>query len=173
MNDLERAPAPPLTSRLRNGTRLPPFTLPSSRGHALGPGSYRQRKHLALVMLDPTTPAGRTYLTALAHLYPEFQEMDTEVLALLPVAAEALGAWVADLALPFLALADDGTTRARLLPAGAPTTAAGALVADRYGILAFQSLGTSLAAVDPPEEILAWVRAIGMQCSECADYPDS
>lgn len=158
-----------LTPRLRPGSRLPLFSLPSSRGESLGPARYRQRKHLALLLLDPETPAGRAYLTTIAGLYGEFREMDTEVLALVPAPAEALAPLAAALALPFPLLADDGSARARLLPPAAPATAAAAFVADRYGVLVYQALGLTLAAVDSPDEVLAWTRFIGMQCSECFD----
>ena len=175
MTQRDAAPAT-LAPRLRPGARLPLFSLPSSRGTALGPGRYRQRKHLVLLLLDPETPAGREYLTTTAGLYGEFQEMDAEVLALAPHPAEgdpaALAALATTLALPFPLLGDDGTARARLLPAEASAGAAGAFVADRYGVLVFQSLGAGPAAVDPPAEVLAWTRFIGMQCSECLDFPD-
>ena len=102
--------------------------------------------------------------------------MDAEVLALVPHPAggdpAALAALAATRALPVPLLGDDGTARARLLPADAPAGAAGAFVADRYGVLVFQSLGAGPASVDPPAEVLAWTRFIGMQCSECFDFPD-
>ena len=120
---------------MRPGARLPLFSLPSSRGVALGPKQYRQRKHLVLLCLDPETADGRTYLAAMADVYPEFQEMDAEVLALVPVAPATLPALVADLRLPFPLLADDGSARARLLPAGAPAPTVAMFVADRYGVL--------------------------------------
>jgi peroxiredoxin len=176
MTQIDPAAPAILAPRLRPGTRLPLFSLPSSRGGELGPGRYRQRKHLVLLLLDPEQPAGRAYLATMAELYGEFQEMDAEVLALVPYPAEsdpaALSTRAATLSLPFPLLGDDGTARARLLPAAAPAGAAGAFVADRYGVLVFQSLGAGLAAVDPPAEVLAWTRFIGMQCSECLDFPD-
>jgi hypothetical protein len=103
--------------------------------------------------------------------------MDAEVLALAPHPAAddpaALAARATALALPFPLLGDDGTARARLLPTAAPASATAAFVADRYGVLVFQSLGATPAAVDSPEEVLAWTRFIGMQCSECLDHPDT
>src|SRR5689334_14412622 len=96
-----------MTPRLRPGHRLPLFNLPSSRGVPLGPARYRQRRPLALLLLDPEQPAGRAYLTTLAGLYEEFREMDAEVLALVPTPAEALAPLAAALALPFPLLADD------------------------------------------------------------------
>jgi peroxiredoxin len=157
---------------LRPGTRLPPFSLPSSRGVTLGPKQYRQRKHLVLLCLDPETADGRAYLTALADLYPEFQEMDAEVLALVSVAPAGLPALAVDLRLPFPVLADDGSARARLLPPDAPATAVAAFVADRYGVLVHVAGAPSAAQLEPPEEVLAWARFVGMQCSECLDFPD-
>jgi peroxiredoxin len=161
--------APPL---LRPGARLPRFSLPSSRGVALGPQLYRQRKHLVLLCLDPETADGRAYLTAIAALYPEFTEMDAEVLALVPSSLADLAARAADLGCPFPLLADDGSARTRLLPADAPATASAVLVADRYGVLVHAAVAPTADALDPPEEVLAWTRFIGMQCSECLDFPD-
>jgi peroxiredoxin len=155
-----------------NGTRLPAFLLPSSRGVALGPPRYRQRKHLVLLCLDPERPADQAYLATVAQLYAEFREMDTEVLALLPQTPGDLAALAGDLALPFPLLADDGTARARLLPADTPATVVAALVADRYGIVTYQMVAADAAALAPPEEVLAWARFLGMQCAECSDAPD-
>jgi peroxiredoxin len=161
--------APPL---LRPGARLPRFSLPSSRGVALGPAQYRQRKHLVLLCLDPETPDGRAYLSTVAALYPEFKEMDAEVLALVPGAPDRLAALAADLGSPFPLLADDGSARARLLPADAPATAGAAFVADRYGVLVHAAVAPTAATLEPPDDVLAWTRFIGMQCSECLDFPD-
>jgi peroxiredoxin len=163
------APTPPL---LRPGARLPLFSLPSSRGVALGPKQYRQHKHLVLLCLDPETADGRTYLTAMADVYPEFQEMDAEVLALVPTAPAELAALATGLGLPFPLLADDGSARARLLPAGAPAPTVAMFVADRYGVLVHLSSAPAAATLEPPAEVLAWARYIGMQCSECLDFPE-
>lgn len=161
-----------LIAPVRPGTRLPPFSLPSSRGVALGPKQYRQRKHLVLLCLDPETADGRAYLSTVAALYPEFQEMDAEVLALVPATAEPVSERAARLSLPFPLLADDGSARARLFPADAPATTVGVFVADRYGVLVHPALAARAADVETPEEVLAWARYIGMQCSECLDFPE-
>jgi peroxiredoxin len=169
MTTVNSAPPAPL---LRPGARLPLFTLPSSRGMALGPQQYRQRKQLVLLCLDPETATGRAYLTALAQLYPEFQEMDAEVLALVPAPADRPAAGTAGLGLPFPVLADDGSARARLFPADAAPTAVAAFVADRYGVLVHSAVADTAETLEPPEEVLAWTRFIGMQCSECLDAPE-
>jgi peroxiredoxin len=169
MTTINSAPPAPL---LRPGARLPLFTLPSSRGVALGPQQYRQRNQLVLIYIDPDTAAARAYLTALAQLYPEFQEMDAEVLALVPAPADRPAAGTAGLGLPFPVLADDGSARARLLPADAPPTAVAAFVADRFGELVHPAVADTAEALEPPEEVLAWTRFIGMQCAECLDAPE-
>ena len=69
--------------------------------------------------------------------------------------------------------ADDGTARARLLPAEAPAATVAAFVADRYGTLVYQSLAATPVTLDPPSELLSWARFVGMQCTECFDHPDS
>ncbi len=161
--DLSAREAPPTSLQL--GARLPLFSLPSSRGEMLGPTPYRQRKHLVVLCVDSETAAGRAYLTEIAGLYPEFQEMAAEVLALVPTAPDGLAALATRLALPFPLLADDGSARARLLPANAPAATVAAFVADRYGVLVHAAVAPTAAALEPPAEVLAWARYIGMQCS--------
>ncbi len=158
-------PASDAPPTLQPGARLPLFSLPSSRGVALGPKPYRQRKHLVVLCLDPETPDGRAYFAALADLYPEFLEVSAEVLALVPTAPDGLAALATSLGLPFPLLADDGSARARLLPADAPAATVAAFVADRYGVLVHITQAPTAAALEPPAEILTWARYIGMQCS--------
>ncbi len=169
--DPSASEAPPTS--LQPGARLPLFSLPSSRGEMLGPKRYRQRKHLVVLCVDPETVGGRAYRTAMAGLYPEFQEMAAEVLALVPTAPDALAALATRLALPFPLLADEGSARARLLPANVPASTVAAFVADRYGVLVHAAIAPSAAALEPPAEVLAWARYIGMQCSECLNFPES
>ncbi len=171
MSTTNPSPTETITPLLRPGARLPLFNLPSSRGVALGPQAYRQRKHLVLLCLDPETAGGRDYLSTIARLYPEFQEMDAEVLALVPSPPDGPAA-LAALGLPFPVLADDGSARARLLPGDAPATAVAAFVADRYGVLVHSAGAATVETLEPPDEVLSWTRFIGMQCSECLDSPD-
>ena len=93
------------------------------------------------------------------------------MLVLVPTAPGTLPPLVAALRLPFPLLADDGSARARLLPAGAPAPTVAVFVADRYGVLVHLSSAPAAAALEPPEEVLAWARYIGMQCSECWIFP--
>jgi hypothetical protein len=91
--------------------------------------------------------------------------MSAEVLALVPTAPDGLAAQATSLGLPFPVLADDGSARVRLLPAGAPASTVAVFVADRYGVLVHAALAPTAATLEPPAEVLAWARYIGMQCA--------
>jgi peroxiredoxin len=152
------------------GEMLPQFQLPAAGGRMIRLWDYKQRRQVVLLALHGLDCADcQKLLASFAGRYADFREQETEILALLPMAPEALEHWQAQLDLPFPLLADaTGKTLARLgawdgaLQAVLPTV----LVADRYGALYSRYTAASEGDLPAPDVVLKDLEYIAIQCPE-------
>lgn len=151
------------------GQRVPDFSLQSSAGQRIATSDYRARRNLVLALVGkPAGDAAHALLTELAAHYAEFVAEEAEVLAVVwgPV-AEADKAKHRD-TLPFPVLADEDGAVHRAF--GALNSnggfAAAVYITDRFGEI-FAAYRTGAGEPLPTvEEMLDWLRFIGLQCPE-------
>ncbi len=163
----------PVTKSLaiQRGT-VPYILLHQGDGRTLDLWQYKGRRNLVLFVAHSTScPECRSYLKALASRYREFQEWETELIALVPGKPEEVLDLTRDLDLPNpvaleqagmisfkLGLADEASGRG---------SQAGLVVADRWG----EIYGTFKAGggheLPSGDEVLKDLRFIEIQCPEC------
>jgi peroxiredoxin len=151
------------------GERLPAFTLQSSAGRRIALYDYRGRRNLALALVGkPADEAARAFLTDLAAHHSDFAEEEAEVLAVV-WGSVAEAEWIkSNEALPFPVLADEegAVHHAFGVLASDGDPVAAIYIADRFGeIFAAYRIGAG-QPFPRGEEILEWLRFIGLQCPE-------
>ena len=151
------------------GQRVPDFALPSSAGQGVATAAYRGRRNLVLTFIGK--PAGhnaRALLAELAAHYSEFAEEEAEVLAVVGGSVAEAGWIKSSDALPFPVLADEDGAVHRTFGALASDGGhvAAIYITDRFGEI-FAAYRTGEGHPLPTvEEILDWLRFIGLQCPE-------
>jgi peroxiredoxin len=150
--------------------RLPNFTLPSSEGRRIALYDYHGRRNVVLALVGrPVGEAARARLTALAARYAEFLAEEAEVLAVVWGAVGEAERVKRQDALPFPVLADEaGALHSSLGALASDGEAAWAFyITDRFGeVFAAYRAGAG-RSVPTVEEMLEWLRFIGLQCPEC------
>ena len=149
-------------ARPAQGTAMRPFTLPSHRGE-VRTRDFKQRRNLVLVFQHPDCPICDATLQALAERYPEYRDLDAEVIAVRP----AEPAPELDERLPFPVAWDEHgdvfDAYAGRDMEGRPVPAV--YVADRYGELAFASEGAHGPEI--ATDVLELLRFVAHSCPEC------
>ncbi|HEY7616958.1 MAG TPA: redoxin domain-containing protein [Terriglobales bacterium] len=156
---------------LNSGKMIPLFRLPAAnRPQQLGPWDYDQQKNLVLFFFhSPRCASCRQLLLDLAGGYPEYPQLNTEVLAISQTEIEELGQLQRELGLPFPLLSDmDGKVLSAYLgqSSGGPHETA-IFVADRWGALYTGATAADADALPGETEIRDWLSFIEIQCPEC------
>jgi peroxiredoxin len=156
---------------LKPGRVIPLFRLPSAnRSQNIGPWDYKQHKNLVLFFFhSPRCAPCRQLLGDLAKGYPEYPQLNAEVLAISRAEVEELRQLQRELDLPFPLLSDmDGKVLIAYLgeAAGGPHET-GVFVADRYGALYTGATAADADALPGESEIRDWLSFIEIQCPEC------
>ncbi|MFL5731961.1 MAG: peroxiredoxin family protein [Chloroflexia bacterium] len=149
--------------QIKQGRMVPLFTLPSTAGGLSGPGALRSKYNMVLGFVGSDGGA-RSYLRALAEVYPSVLEEQARVIAVVVASSEEARELAGEPALPFTVLADEGgaVTR-RMLGEGAGT---GLCVADRYGEAYYVEAVPSVEQLPLPQTAVDWLQFIGIQCPE-------
>lgn len=148
-------------ARLAPGQLAPPFTLTASDGRRVRLWDYKQRRNLVLIFLSGQDTG---VLDAVADRYAEYRDLEAEVLALLPLAAEQAQSLVPAGTLPFPLLLDpDAAVRRRYLG----EQRSGVVIIDRFGTVYAIYGGETATDLPAQEEWLSWLRYIALQCPEC------
>ncbi len=151
------------------GERLPDFALQSSDGRRIALYDYRGRRNLVLALVGrPIGDTARALLADWAAHYSGFAEEEAEIVAVIWGSAGEAEQVKRRHALPFPILADeDGAVHGALGGCASDGTPGAAIyIADRFGeIFAAYRIdaGRSFPSV---EEMLEWLRFIGLQCPE-------
>ena len=152
------------------GEMLPQFTLPAAGGGMVALWQYKQRQQFILLLVHgPDSAEARALLARFAERYAALREQETEVLALLHLAPEALLAAQARLGVPYPLLADEtGETLRRLAgwDAGRDAPEPTLLVADRYGALYTRYSAKEERDLPTPEVVLKDLEYMAIQCPE-------
>ncbi len=147
---------------------LPAFALPDPHGVLRGPHNYKQRNHLLLLIVRSVElPATRAFLRQFAEVEPTLREEQCSLLAISPNQMAQNAEAQASLGLPFPLLADpEGRVIARLTQwdAGPRVLHPSLLLADRYGELYQQWVGTYEQELPPFSELLACLRYLNRLC---------
>ena len=153
----------------RVGTMLPSFQLPTAGGGSLGPWAFKGRRNLVLYFVDSVDCLTcQRALRDLADRYRELRDHEAEVLVIAPLQQDRALRARSSLGLPFPILVDpDSSVYARYgLLIGNGHAVPAVLVADRYGEIFAQSIGTPDHALIGVAEILSWLQLIEIQCPE-------
>ena len=143
-----------------SGRPAPFFVLESADGRCVRLWDYKQRRNLLLLFVPEDEPG---LLRETAARYREYRELETEVLAVLSLDAEAARALATDLKPPFPLLLDpDGAARRRYL--GNERT--GLAVIDRFGTLYAAYAAATAGELPGHDELLSWLQYIELQCPE-------
>lgn len=154
-------------ANLKIGQRLPPISLASSEGRRVALTDYRGRRNLVVVFVgEMKGEVARELLADLARHNAAFAEEEAQVLAVARASGQEAEEIKGRLALPFPVLADEEGEAHRACGArtlGEMVTC----VTDRFGeIFAVYRSGEGQPR-PTAEELLAWLRFIGIQCPEC------
>jgi peroxiredoxin len=156
---------------LKPGKMIPPFRLPgANQPQHLGPWDYKQHKNLVLFFFhSPRCAPCRQLLRDLAMDYPEYPQLNAEVLAISQNGIEELSQLQRELGLPFPLLSDiDGKVLSAYLSQAAGRLHETAIfVADRWGSLYTKATATDADALPGEGEIRDWLSFIEIQCPEC------
>jgi peroxiredoxin len=156
---------------LKPGNMIPSFRLPgANRLRDIGPWDYKQDKNLVLFFFhSPRCAPCRQLLRDLAKGYPEYSQLNAEVLAISQNGIEELGQLQRELGLPFPLLSDiDGKELSAYLGQAAGRLHQTAIfVADRWGSLYTKATATDADALPDEAEIREWLSFIEIQCPEC------
>ncbi len=143
---------------------LPAFKLPSSEQRTMGPGSYRQRKNLLLIVLPEPSISGRRLIEQVIEWQPRFQTTETAALAVVGGERNKAEALFEALNPPFPFLFDSDLSVISEINGRWPSL----LVADRYGMVWDHTEVTekeNAAAV--MKRVLETLEFINLQCPEC------
>ncbi|PJF34901.1 MAG: hypothetical protein CUN49_13305 [Candidatus Thermofonsia Clade 1 bacterium] len=150
-----------LPEPLPYGRVAPDFRLQSLSGAFYSREQFRGKQALVLLFLQQAENTAIALLRELAQLWPEFIEINANILAIFDSTA-ALSADLRDLPFPLLA---DSENRAWLSYTHQPTRGAALFVLDTYGAPSAQRLVPSAADLPSAEDILDRVRYTQYRCS--------
>jgi peroxiredoxin len=149
------------TPRLELNAVAPTFTLPAVGGGEVSRGSYRARKHLAVLFLPHVDLPAREYLEELAAAYQSIVDAGAEALAVVTDKGASADGLRAAVDVPFPLLLDPGgRVAARYLPDGSTL---GVFILDRYGALRHQWTLTA-PPLPAASELISWLEAIDRMC---------
>jgi len=159
---------------LRAGQLLPNFRLPSvNRDGQVGPWDYKQHRNLVIIFFrSAECQKCKQLLREIADNYSDYEQKESEVLAISTDQLDRLGLLAQDLALPFPVLSDSDGKVTDLYLKHLDQIADNAFdvtifIADRWGAV----FSTKRIEIDPDlrveTEVREWLEFIELQCEEC------
>ena len=169
---------PNAESRMPNANLIPDFTLDSSEGIAVRASDYRGKRNLVLAFLGSVPPAAMEWLNALAQRADDLEEENARVLIIVHDTPEQVRNLHAELAAPFIFLADcDDEVHHRFSPGNDeqvsethavndvppnPSGVGPVIITDRYGDI-YSSYRDTLPN---PADVIASLHHINIMCDE-------
>lgn len=149
---------------------LPDFVLTSLDGKQESIRGYKQKANLVVVYLD-LNRCGECvdYLREFADNYSVYSGLETQILAVVPMAISDLQSKVGNMGLPFPVLPDEQGQVAKMYMANSPVPnpVGGVFVADRWGELRMMSFGQRSNDLPNQQSIMDWLSLIETECPEC------
>ncbi|MEN6370990.1 MAG: redoxin domain-containing protein [Armatimonadota bacterium] len=141
---------------------LPDFRLESIDGRIMGPSDYRGKKNLVLVFFDAACISCRDIPVDFAERYSDYQDADTEILAVGIGPKDAVSDVTYGKNLPFPVLVDTNGDVLRQYADESPAIFA----ADRYGEIRVAHSGDDADSSDQ-DFVLDRVNLAELECPEC------
>ena len=156
--------------KLRTGTIIPFFNLPSSKGRYIKSWDYKQRKHLVLYLFGGMKCTEcRETLNKFAKNYHQYQQLNAEVIAIGRDGLDAIARLAKELNLPYPVLADpkgNAIDKYTYINSETGMPYPSVFIADKFGALEEEWVVTSEHDLPGQEQILGIIELFELRCPE-------